>query len=339
MLKEVLILLTAYLVGSLSPAYFFAWLKGVDLRRRGTKSLGATNVLLSLGKLYALVVALFDVGKGVLAVYLAYYFGFGEIFYYLAGALAVLGHIFPFYLRFRGGKGVATSIGFIIALLSFDLPLKKWIILFLFLFSIIMTFYRIRKHKKINLNRKIYRCLAFVFPLAYTFISKENMLWFTAIVLFLLLIFDLGRILSDKLNKTAFKSLRTLMKSKERRNLSTSSYLLISFLLSVLLFDKYIAILAMFLTVLGDGVAEIYGICYGRRRIIGKKTVEGSLACFVHSVFLGVVLLQFYSYAYSAIFIGALATTIIELISLRIDDNLTMPLGVGFVLQSLSIYF
>ena len=110
MLKEVLIILLAYLIGSLSSSHFLAWLKGFNLRQRGTKNLGATNTLLILGKFYALIVALFDVGKGALVVYLAYYFGLSEVFYYLAGAAAVLGHIFPFYLNFKGGKGASLPV-------------------------------------------------------------------------------------------------------------------------------------------------------------------------------------------------------------------------------------
>ncbi len=333
MLKEVLIVLVAYLLGSLSPSYFFAWLKGFDLRSKGTGNLGATNVMLSLGKLYALFVALFDVGKGVLAVYLAYYFGLSELFFYLVGTAAVLGHIFPFYLNFRGGKGVATSVGFIISLLFFDLVFKKWFILVFFLFAIIMTLYRVRKHKKINLNRKIFRCLAFAFPLIYTFISRENMLWLTGIVLLLFLILDFARIFSQRLNKAVFKSLKSVVKEKEKRNLSTSSYMLISFLLSVFLFEKNIVILAMFLTILGDGMAEIYGKCYGKKKFFGKKTFVGSAACFGYSFFLGVILVQFYDYSYLTIFVGALATSIIELVSTRIDDNLTLPFGVSLILR------
>ncbi|MBI5065477.1 glycerol-3-phosphate acyltransferase [Candidatus Woesearchaeota archaeon] len=333
MLKEVLIILIAYLLGSLSPSYFFAWLKGFDLRSKGTKNLGATNTMLSLGKFYGFLVALFDVSKGVLAIYLVYYFGLNELIYYLAGTAAVLGHIFPFYLNFRGGKGVATSVGFIISLLFLDLAFKKWFILMLFLFSAIMTLYRVRKHKNINLNRKIFRCLAFIFPLVYTFISRENMLWLTLIVLFLFLALDLVRIFSDKINKALLKSLKTIAKEKEKRNLSTSSYMLISLVLSVFFFDKNIVILAMFLTIFGDGMAEIYGKCYGQKKIFGKKTFVGSLACFGYCFFLGVVLVQFYNYTYLTIFIGALATTIIELISTRIDDNLTLPFGVSLILR------
>ena len=333
MLKEVIIILLAYLIGSLSPSHFLAWLKGFNLRQKGTKNLGATNTLLILGKFYALIVALFDVGKGIFAVYLAYYFGLSELFYYLAGTFAVLGHIFPFYLNFRGGKGAATSIGLIIALLFFDLSFKKWFILAFFLFTIIVTLYRVKKHKNINLNRKMYRSLAFVFPIIYAFIIREEMLLIVGIILFLFLVLDLIRFFNERINK--FRLIKSIMKSKEKRNLSTSSYLLISFLLSAFFFDKQIVILAMFLTILGDGIAEIYGKSYGTNKLFGNKTLVGSLACFMSCLFLGIVLVQFYQYSYLTILIGALATTIIELISTKIDDNLTLPFGVSFVLRLL----
>ncbi len=338
MLKEALIIITAYLLGSLSPSYFFSQLKSVNLQKKGTKNLGATNAFLNLGKLYGIITALLDVGKGALAIYLVYLLNLSEAFYYLAGTAVVLGHIFPFYLKFKGGKGVATSIGCIISLLFLDLSFKKWMILVSFLFAIIMTLYRVKKHKNINLNRKIYRCLAFVFPLIYTFTSKETLLWIIGAALFLFLTLDTLRIFNKKINQALFKSFKTIVKNKEKKNVSTTTYLLISFILSIYFFDKNTAILAMFLTILGDGIAEIYGRSYGKRKIIGNKTTTGSLVCFGCCLFLGIVLAQFYQYTYLAIFIGSLATTIIELISTKIDDNLTLPLGVSIALKLAELF-
>ena len=332
MLKEVLILLIAYLLGSLSPSYFIAWLKGFDLRKKGTKNLGASNAFLVLGKFYGVLVCLFDVSKGILAVLLAYYFGLTETFYYLAGLSAVLGHIFPFYLNFKGGKGVATAIGAVISFLFLELTYKKWIVLLAFLFGSLMSLYRVKKHKKINLNRKIYRSFAFIFPISYFFVETNFMLWFLGIILVIFLVLDLLRLYSSNFNQKLFKSLKSVVKKKEKKNLSTTSYLLISFLLSVYFFDKNIVILAMFFSILGDGIAEIYGKCYGKYKLLGNKTLAGSLAGLVYCAFLGIVLNQFYNINYSLISIGVISTTIIELISTRIDDNLTMPLGISLVL-------
>lgn len=107
----------AYLIGSISPAYFFGKLKGKDLRKIGTKNLGAANTYLSIGLIPAMIVVIFDIAKGFFSIMLGDYFGFSYIILIIGGSLAILGHDFPFYLEFIGGKGTATTIGVIGALL------------------------------------------------------------------------------------------------------------------------------------------------------------------------------------------------------------------------------
>lgn len=86
-------------------------MRGIDIRQVGSGNSGATNVLRSLGKGPALLVAIFDILKGVLAVLLGRYLGLSAEWAALCGILAVLGHNFSPFLGFRGGKGVATSFG------------------------------------------------------------------------------------------------------------------------------------------------------------------------------------------------------------------------------------
>lgn len=91
-------------------------MRGVDIRKVGSGNSGATNVLRSLGKGPALVVAVFDILKGALAVGLGRALGLAEPWAALCGVLAVIGHNFSPFLGFRGGKGVATSFGTVAAL-------------------------------------------------------------------------------------------------------------------------------------------------------------------------------------------------------------------------------
>lgn len=112
--------LAAYLLGSISFAVIASWLFGLpDPRTYGSKNPGATNVLRSGKKLAALVTLLGDGGKGWLAVFLVGHFGVGvnETTLALAGLAVLLGHFFPVFFRFQGGKGVATAAG---VLLAFD---------------------------------------------------------------------------------------------------------------------------------------------------------------------------------------------------------------------------
>ena len=105
-------LLIGYLIGSISPSYFLGkLLKGVDIRREGTGNAGTENAYRVLGPAAAVPVALFDLSKGILALWIAQAQGLSPPWTYGAASLAVVGHIFPFYLRFRGGEGVATATG------------------------------------------------------------------------------------------------------------------------------------------------------------------------------------------------------------------------------------
>lgn len=100
-------ILIGYLVGSLPIGYLVAHTAGgVDLRRVGSGNVGATNAYRTTGLTMAIAVMLADVGKGAAAVLLA---GAGNPV--AAGVAAVVGHIYPVWLRFRGGKGVATASG------------------------------------------------------------------------------------------------------------------------------------------------------------------------------------------------------------------------------------
>jgi len=110
-------ILAAYLLGSISFALVASKLFGLpDPRTYGSKNIGATNVLRSGKKAAAAFTLLGDAGKGALAVALAQYFNLGEM-EIAAIALAVFcGHLFPIFLRFRGGKGVATALGILLTL-------------------------------------------------------------------------------------------------------------------------------------------------------------------------------------------------------------------------------
>jgi len=100
-----------YLLGSVPTGYLVARVRGIDIQRVGSGNIGATNVLRAVGALPALMVAVFDPLKGALAVLLAMLLGLSEWGMALAGLAAVLGNNFNIFLRLRGGKGIATSIG------------------------------------------------------------------------------------------------------------------------------------------------------------------------------------------------------------------------------------
>ena len=106
-----------YLLGCSSMALYLSRYKKVDMKSAGTGNLGASNATALMGWRYGVLVALHDIGKSVLAVLLAKFF-FPNLEYAgaAAGIASVMGHIFPFYLKFKGGKGFASYWGMTLAL-------------------------------------------------------------------------------------------------------------------------------------------------------------------------------------------------------------------------------
>lgn len=113
----VLVILAAYLLGSSNMALYISKIKKVDARAGGSGNLGASNATILMGWGAGVTVAVHDIGKSALAVILARLV-FPELPFIgtVAGVASVLGHIFPFYLRFRGGKGFASYLGMTLAL-------------------------------------------------------------------------------------------------------------------------------------------------------------------------------------------------------------------------------
>lgn len=106
----------AYVAGSIPFGLVVARAKGVDLRAVGSGNIGATNVARALGKTWAIVVLLLDAAKGFVPVKAGQHLGLTPRAVAVAGVAAVVGHMFTIFLRGRGGKGVATSLGVALAL-------------------------------------------------------------------------------------------------------------------------------------------------------------------------------------------------------------------------------
>jgi len=115
------VLFTAYWLGSIPTAYLVArQVAGLDIRTVGDGNPGARNVWLHLGWRWGVIVAVLDMLKGYAAVRWAQALGFAEPYAFLAGMAAVLGHDTSPFLRFRGGQGMATTLGVLLALMPWE---------------------------------------------------------------------------------------------------------------------------------------------------------------------------------------------------------------------------
>lgn len=109
---EIAIALTGgYLLGSLTPGLWIARLRGIDIRRVGSGNIGSTNVYRVMGLWAGLIVQVVDIGKSMLAAYLAQRLGLPVWAQYLTVTAAVIGHMYPVWAGFQGGKGINTLLG------------------------------------------------------------------------------------------------------------------------------------------------------------------------------------------------------------------------------------
>jgi glycerol-3-phosphate acyltransferase PlsY len=120
----------AYLLGSIPFAYIAGkLLKGIDIRQVGGGNMGALNVAREIGLVPGLLVLIADIAKGSLAVLLAIWLDLPLILVFVAGFAAVVGHNWPVFLKFKGGKGAATTIGVLFALTPLEFAISLALIL------------------------------------------------------------------------------------------------------------------------------------------------------------------------------------------------------------------
>jgi glycerol-3-phosphate acyltransferase PlsY len=175
----------AYIIGSIPNAVWIGKvLYGIDVRQHGSKNAGATNTIRVLGWKAGLPVFLLDALKGSIAVTLARIYGYYSpgtndfvTLQVFLGAFAVIGHIFPVFAKFKGGKGVASLFGMILAIV----PIPTLIALAIFLITLFITRY-------VSLSSIV---SGFAFPLLIMFVFKttmQSLIIFSLIVTVLLLL-------------------------------------------------------------------------------------------------------------------------------------------------------
>ena len=131
-MKYFLAIIIGYLIGCFSTGHMVSRLKQIDIRHTGTGNPGASNITFILGWKMGVLVAFVDISKGIIATLGAILFTGDKVVGIYAGCACILGHMYPFYLKFRGGKGFATMIG---VLIGFDFPFAVLATCFIFLIT------------------------------------------------------------------------------------------------------------------------------------------------------------------------------------------------------------
>jgi glycerol-3-phosphate acyltransferase PlsY len=169
MIDNILIaIIVGYVLGSFPAAYLAGRLrKGIDIRHVGSRNMGAMNVFYEVGPMEAILVTLADLGKGIGAILLVRWLSgvtpitsFDILRDGLTATAAILGHIFPVFLKFRGGKGAATAIGILIFFMPWAVP---------FLFIVFFAVLLITRNPTFS-----YSVLLVVFPFVAGFIYVDH---------------------------------------------------------------------------------------------------------------------------------------------------------------------
>jgi glycerol-3-phosphate acyltransferase PlsY len=131
-LEQIIKIIFSYLVGSISGSMLMGKFRGIDIRTMGSGNAGGTNAFRTQGAFFALSVVFIDIFKGYIATfYISGDVGQGGLLGILCGISAVLGHVYPVYYNFKGGKGAGTLVGILIALYPFGLLISfsVWLII------------------------------------------------------------------------------------------------------------------------------------------------------------------------------------------------------------------
>ncbi|MBE9501751.1 MAG: hypothetical protein KAX23_04200 [Dehalococcoidia bacterium] len=174
------------------------------------------------------------------------------------------------------------------------------------------------------------------FPVLAFFVSGKALLIAIGAVTAGFLLWEALRFAIPEVNRWVVLHLSPILKDEERYRPTGSTYMLISTLLVFLLFDEYIAIAAVLFLSLGDPAASVVGEAWGTRRLWGK-TLEGSSACLLSCLILGMLPATVGTMSPLVIIAGAIAATVIELLPLHINDNFTLPLGSAAVMALVSL--
>ncbi|MEA1973478.1 MAG: glycerol-3-phosphate 1-O-acyltransferase PlsY [Candidatus Cloacimonadota bacterium] len=202
------ILLASYLIGSIPTSFIFGKLvKGIDIRDFGSGNVGATNALRVLGTKIGIITLIIDIAKGFITVFLGKIvlekFGISnniELLTISIAFAAIIGHIFTIYLKFKGGKGVATSAGVFIALT----PIPILFALIIFLVTVVITRY-------VSLGSILGAISLFIVELIINIqmgFSQKYYLAFVSLVALFIVIkhkANIGRLLAGNENKISFK--------------------------------------------------------------------------------------------------------------------------------------
>ncbi|HHS50489.1 MAG TPA: hypothetical protein ENN07_05175 [candidate division Zixibacteria bacterium] len=192
---------------------------------------------------------------------------------------------------------------------------------------------------KPEFGRKAVHLFALIIPILYLIVPHRPAMLILASFAFASILMDLLKYYDRRFRLLYLKIGGKMLREHEVKRFTASSYILSAALISFFVFDTWVAIIVITYIILGDTAAAFFGIRFGKHKTINDKTLEGSIAFFL-SAYFGAIAFKLFaglSAPWSAVFTGALVATVVESLPLGIDDNFTVPLLTGVLLQLLFI--
>lgn len=367
-----------YLLGAISPAYLLGRvIQQIDIRTVNLKNAGTRNVYRTLGVWPAVVTALIDLTKGVAALLIAEALGLHGAWLVVPVFGAITGHLFPFYLGFRGGRGTATAVGVLIYVMVFQIVMARMVwhsyavilgaaavmfaitrsgeatgvsvfvamvavsvleigslpygaLLFgvaLFLATSVSFTAWQRGLFRLEVKRdiKAWRVLARPFALLFVVLrlSIPPLAFFSLIIAL-----TLAALALDMYRRFARRGMATVFKEKEKRKLSSITFFLVSVVVIFLIFETSTAAVALGFLVIGDPLGKLIGMKFGKTSLLSGRTLEGSVAFLVGAFLAGYTIARALGTPpLWTVTAGAAVAMVIEAVSGKIDDNLTVGIG------------
>lgn len=185
-----------------------------------------------------------------------------------------------------------------------------------------------------NVGRKLYHLSGLVLILIYSMMGREHGLVMLGALLVIVTAIDVARLMIKPVNSFVYSHLASFFRESERATLTGSPWYVLGTLCAAALFDLPVAIMAVSFLACGDVAATTVGEKWGRTKLWdGKKSIEGTAAFIGAGVVAGVVISRFYPLSLTVIIAGAVSAAIVEILPLKFNDNLTIPLLSGAVMQ------
>ena len=336
----IIYLIFGYLVGSISPGFFFGKLvKKVDVRKFRNRNTGAANTYYVVGPVYGVIAGIFDALKALFAYFAAVkglpIVAAGPVSPDQAiavGLAAVAGHIWPFYLRFKGGRGAASLAGMGVAVIYYT---RSWYAL-AFIVGAIIYGIVLNEVKFEAPVRKLLKLAGAVFPLGALFMPVSNIISTVTALLLISVVFDAVRFFIPGFNARYLK-LGKVAKIKEQKFLSGYTLFLLGAFAVFRFFPPETAVFVMLAFIFADLLAPIGKDVFRLARFIKEKTLGGALIIFTVVLLTGFFLrsLAGLLMPLNTVLIGALAAAILDQFSFILDDNVLVPIGTAVLITFL----